>query len=192
MISPSHPKHTGNRPMPGIFFRGMSTMFKIRDIFKPRSDLLDEVPLKTGDTVIDYGCGPGSYIQELAVRVGTRGTVIAVDIHPLAIKRVDGIAKQQRLAQVKTLLTDGIHLTNLKDNSVDAVLLFDVFHMLGDQKGALMEIYRVLRQGGVFSVNDPHMTPDNLIAGVTNSGHFVLLERKTHIINFSSAPEFTM
>ena len=190
MIFLSNHRYTVDQPMPDIFFRGMSAIFKLRDIFKPRSMLLNEVPLKTGDTVLDYGCGPGSYISELAVRVGIRGTVIAVDIHPLAIRRVEVLAKKQRLSNVKAVLDDGVHLHNLIECSVDAVLLFDIFHMLGDKKSVLMEIYRVMRPGGTLSVNDPHMTPDNLIVGVTNSGHFRLVERKVHITTFTPLSKF--
>jgi trans-aconitate methyltransferase len=81
-------RYVVDRPMPGIFFQGMAAMFRIRDWLRPRGMLLDEIPLKAGDTVLDYGCGPGSYIPELAARVGENGAVIAVDIHPLAIQRV--------------------------------------------------------------------------------------------------------
>ena len=189
MTYTSNQRHTDDRPMPDIFFKGMSAMFKVRDLIKPPRVLMDEVAVKPGDTVLDYGCGPGSYIPELVKRVGTRGTVVAVDIHPLAIKRVEVLAKQQRLPNVKTVLTDGVYLPNLVDCSVDSVILFDVFHMLGDQRGVLMEIYRVLRPGGTLSVNDPHMSPDNLIAGVTNSGHFQLSERKARIITFTPAQD---
>jgi ubiquinone/menaquinone biosynthesis C-methylase UbiE len=171
--------------MPDIFFRGMSAVFKIRDLFKPRSELLDEVSLRPGDTVIDYGCGPGSYIRELSERVGADGQVVAVDIHPLAIEYVKDITRQHQLSNVTTYLSDGLHLPESADNSVDNVLLFDVFHMLGDQIGVLKEIRRVLRSEGTLSVNDPHMEPDQVIAGVTHTGFFKLAEYKEHILIFT-------
>jgi len=36
--------------------------------------------------VLDYGCGPGSYIKPLLELVGCSGKIFALDIHPLAIK----------------------------------------------------------------------------------------------------------
>ncbi len=176
---------TIDRPMPGIFFWGMTAMFKIRDWFRPREVLLDEIPLKAGDTVLDYGCGPGSYIPALAKRVSETGTVIAVDIHPLAVQRVEALAKRRGLPNVEAQLTDGVHLDSLADGSVDVVLLCDVFHMLGDQEGVLTELHRVLCPNSVLIVNDPHMDRDDLVAGVTRTGHFRLAKRGSHVTVFA-------
>jgi ubiquinone/menaquinone biosynthesis C-methylase UbiE len=176
--------------MPGLFFWGMTALFKIRDWFRPRDVLLDEVPLKAGDTVLDYGCGPGSYIPALASRVGESGTVIAVDIHPLAVQRVEALAKRQGLHNVEAQLTDGVHLDGLVDGSVDVVLLCDVFHMLGDQEGVLTELHRVLSPNSVLIVNDPHMDRDDLVAGVTQTEHFKLAKRGAHVTVF--APTVSM
>lgn len=184
MSEMTHVRHADNRPMPGIFFWAMAAMFKIRDWVKPRRLLLDEVPLRIGDTVLDYGCGPGAYIAPLAERVGDRGTVIAVDIHPLAIQRVAALAKRRGLDNVRTYQTDGVHLQGVNDGSVDVVLLCDVFHMLGDQAGVLAEIRRVLRPDGVLVVNDPHMDPDVLVAGVVHAGPFTLVKRGTDVATF--------
>ncbi|MGC9393497.1 MAG: class I SAM-dependent methyltransferase [Anaerolineae bacterium] len=174
-----------DRPMPGILFQGMAAMFRIRDWLRPRGVLLDEIPLKAGDTVLDYGCGPGSYIPELAARVGKNGAVIAVDIHPLAMQRVETLAKRQGLHNVNPYLSDGLHLPELDDASTDVALLFDVFHMLGDQDGVLREIHRILRPGGLLAVNDPHMDPDDLVARVTRGGNFRLVKRGTHSFTFT-------
>ncbi|MBN1874628.1 MAG: class I SAM-dependent methyltransferase [Anaerolineae bacterium] len=178
-------KSVVDRPMSGIFFQGMAAMFKIRDWLRPRGVLLDEIPLKVGDTVLDWGCGPGSYIPELATRVGQNGAVIAVDIHPLAMQRVGTLAKRRGLCNIKLSLTDGVHLPDLVDSSIDVALLFDVFHMLGDQEGVLREIYRILRPGGVLAVNDPHMDQDDLAARVTRSGQFKLVKRGAHSFTFT-------
>lgn len=173
----AHHGHTADRRLPNLYFRAMTAMFKIRDWFRPRSVLLDELPLKAGDVVMDYGCGPGAYISELAARVGATGTVVAVDIHPLAIERVTALAQQQGWSNIETYLNDGVHLPNLGNDSVDVALLCDIFHMLGDPAGVLAEIARVLRPNGVLAVNDPHMNRDRLIAGVMSTGHFRLVQR---------------
>ncbi|MBN2391546.1 MAG: class I SAM-dependent methyltransferase [Anaerolineae bacterium] len=180
-----------DRPMPSIFFQGMAAMFRIRDWLRPRGVLLDEIPLKAGDTILDYGCGPGSYIPELAARVGKNGVVIAVDIHPLAIQRVEELAKRQGLHNVHAYLSNGVHLPDLNDASSDVALLFDVFHMLGDQEGVLEEMHRILRPGGILAVNDPHMDPDDLAARVTRSGNFKLAKRGMHSFTFTPVVDQT-
>jgi ubiquinone/menaquinone biosynthesis C-methylase UbiE len=174
-----------DRPMPGIFFQGMAAIFRVRDWLKPRGVLLDEILLKAGDTVLDYGCGPGSYIPELAARVGKNGVVIAVDIHSLAIQRVEALARRQGLHNVKPYLSDGVHLPDLDDACTDVALLFDVFHMLGDQAGVLREMHRILRPGGVLAVNDPHMDQDDLAARVTRCGNFRSAKRGMYSFLFT-------
>lgn len=180
MTHATNANYAVDRPMPVVYFWGMAAMFKLRDWLKPRGQLLDEIPLKAGDTVLDYGCGPGSYVPELAARVGQNGLVIAVDIHPLAIERVETVARQQKLHNVQTGLNDGVHLPGLADASVNAVLLFDIFHMLGDPEGVLAEIHRVLRADGVLAVNNPHMNQDDLLTKVTRSGDFRLAKCGAH------------
>ena len=185
MTQTASERYVVDRPMPGIFFQGMTAIFKVRDWLRPRGVLLDEIPLKAGNTVLDYGCGPGSYIPELAARVGTKGVVIAVDIHPLAIQGVEALARRQGLHNVKPYLSDGVHLPDLEDASVDTALLFDVFHMLGDQAGVLREMHRILRPDGILAVNDPHMDQDGLAAQVTRDGNFRLAKRGTHSFTFT-------
>lgn len=46
--------------MNDLGFRIMSMMFKCRDLFAPRKKILEEVGLKEGDRILDFGCGPGS------------------------------------------------------------------------------------------------------------------------------------
>ena len=46
-------------------FKFMSLSFKIRDLFLSPKNLLKEVGIKPGFYVLDYGCGPGSYINLL-------------------------------------------------------------------------------------------------------------------------------
>jgi SAM-dependent methyltransferase len=44
-----------------------------------RRQIVDELPLHRGDTVIDAGCGTGLCLQYLEERIGPEGTIIAVD-----------------------------------------------------------------------------------------------------------------
>jgi hypothetical protein len=48
----------------------MAFTFKIRDFFRPRRDIVKEVGIKEGFHVLDYGCGPGSYVTAVAELVG--------------------------------------------------------------------------------------------------------------------------
>lgn len=148
----------------------MSLGYKFRDLRLPRKNILKEVGIKPGFRVLDYGCGPGSYIIPLAELVGESGKVYALDIHPLAIRKVQGIASKKQLANVETILSDC--QTALPDNSLDVVLLYDIFHHLSDRDRVLKELNRVLKPDGILSFSDHHMKEREILAGVTNGGLF--------------------
>ena len=108
--------------MGNFAFRCMALAFKFRDIFVSRKKILNEVDIKPRFHVLDYGCGPGSYITATAELVGRSGKIYALDIHPLAIQRVENIASKKQLTNVETICSDC--KTELSDNSVDVVLLY--------------------------------------------------------------------
>jgi len=153
-------------------FQFMSLGYKFRDFFLPRLNILKEVGIKPGFHVLDYGCGPGSYIMPLAELVGESGKIYALDIHPLAIQKVQDIASKKQLANVETILSDC--QTGLPDNTLDAVLLYAAFHHLSDPDVVLKELYRVLKPDGILSFSDHHMKENEIVAEVTNSGLFRL------------------
>jgi ubiquinone/menaquinone biosynthesis C-methylase UbiE len=172
-----------DKPMPNFAFSVMSYMFKLRDLLSPRDKVLEEVNIVSGFQVLDYGCGPGGYITGAAERVGESGKVYALDIQPLALQYVQDIARKKRLTNIETILSDC--KTELPDNSVDVVLLYDIFHMLSEPQAVLAELHRVLKDGGMLSLNDHHMSEDDIIAGVTNSRLFELMSKGKHTYSFS-------
>jgi len=161
-----------DKPMSSFDFQFMSLGYKFRDFFLPRKKTLEEVGIKPGFHALDYGCGPGSYIIPLAELVGESGKIYALDIHPLAIRKAQGIASKKRLANVKTILS-GCQ-TGLPDNSLDVVLLYDIFHHLSDPDVVLKELHRVLKPGGILSFSDHHMKEKEIVAEVTYGGFFRL------------------
>jgi ubiquinone/menaquinone biosynthesis C-methylase UbiE len=105
-----------DKAMSDFHFQFMSLGYKFRDLRLPRMDILKEVGIKPGFHVLDYGCGHGSYINPLAELVGKSGKIYALDIHPLAIQKVQDIASKKRLANVETILSDC--KTGLLDNTM--------------------------------------------------------------------------
>lgn len=171
-----------DRPMSNFDFRFMSAGYKFREFRLPRMNILKEVGIKPGFHVLDYGCGPGSYIVPLAELVGKSGKIYALDIHPLAIRKVQDIASKKQLANVETILSDC--QTGLPDNSLDAVLLYDAFHQLSDPDVVLKELHRILKPDGILSFSDHHMREDEIVSEVTNSGLFRLLRKGLRTYTF--------
>ena len=60
----------------------MSLIFWLRDKVVPPLQVLNEVGIEPGYSVLDFGCGPGGFTIAAAKLVGTSGEVFAADIHP--------------------------------------------------------------------------------------------------------------
>jgi ubiquinone/menaquinone biosynthesis C-methylase UbiE len=171
-----------DKPMSNFDFQFMSVGYKFRDFFLPRLNILKEVGIRPGFNVLDFGCGPGSYIIPLVELVGESGKIYALDIHPLAIKRVKDIALKKQLTNVETILSDC--QTGLPDNSLDAVLLYDAFHHLSDPDMVLKELHRILKPDGILSFGDHHMKEEEIVAGVINERLFRLLRKGQRTYTF--------
>jgi ubiquinone/menaquinone biosynthesis C-methylase UbiE len=185
-LDTSRGKHSeGNhidKRMSNFGFKAMAFTFKIRDLFKPRKNVVKEVGIKPGFHVLDYGCGSGSYITAVAKLVGKSGRIYAVDIHPLAIQMVQRIATKNQLTNVETILSDC--KTGLPDESVDAVLLYDTFHDLSNPDEVLQELYRILGPNGILSFSDHHMRKDEIVSRVTQKGMFKLSRKGERTYSF--------
>jgi ubiquinone/menaquinone biosynthesis C-methylase UbiE len=163
-------------------FKMMSLMFRIRDMFSPPMRILQEAGIRSGHSVLDYGCGPGSFSIAAAEIVGASGKVYALDIHSLAIQRVKKRASQRRLANVETIQSDCA--TGLPDSSIDVALLYDIYHLLDRPKDVLQEIHRVLKQNGILSFSDHHLNDDQIVQLVTSTGLYTLLSKNPRTYTF--------
>lgn len=107
--------------------------------------------LRPGQDLLDVGCGPGSITVGLAARTAP-GRALGVDAvaAPLAEARAAadaaGVALDLRVADVMAL--------PLPDDSVDVVHAHQVLQHLQDPVGALREMARVCRPGGLVAVRD--------------------------------------
>jgi ubiquinone/menaquinone biosynthesis C-methylase UbiE len=172
--------------MSNMSFRGMSLWLKAREWFGNPRQRLEEAGLERGQAVLDYGCGIGSYAIPAAQIVGDGGVVYALDIHPLAVETVARRADKENLANVETIQSD--RDTGLNDESVDAILLYDVLHSVPDKGALLCELYRVLKPGGSLSVVPDHMEEDVFLETVQAGNLFSLQARNGKVYWFSKCP----
>jgi ubiquinone/menaquinone biosynthesis C-methylase UbiE len=171
--------------MADLHFRIMTFSFKVRDFFKPRKDIVQEIGIKEGFQVLDYGCGPSGYVPAVAELVGESGKLYALDINPLAIKTVNKLAAKKQLPNVKTILSDCD--TGLPDDSIDMVLLYDAFHDLTNPDKVLTELHRVLKPNGVLSFSDHHLKENEIKSQMTRNGLFKLAKKGKRTYSFIPA-----
>ena len=169
--------------MPNLYFRFMAFEFKIRDLFSPRKNIIANIGIKPGDSVLDYGCGPGSYVVPVSRLIGETGRIYGLDIHPLAIKYVQDLSKKKRLTNVTTIQSGND--TGLPDNCIDIVLFYDVLHGLPQLEPIFRELHRVLKPSGILSVNDHHLKEDDIKSRFMRYGLFRFKEETRHATSFS-------
>jgi ubiquinone/menaquinone biosynthesis C-methylase UbiE len=174
-------------PLAILRFRFMVAVFRLRDWWRPRREVLQEVGIRPGFRVLDFGCGTGSYIRETARLVGESGQVYALDINPLAIEAAKQITARYGLGNVKTILSECA--TGLPDESVDLVLLCDVWHGLIRPNDVLKELHRVLKRDGFLSFSDHHLSEKRISEGVTEGGLFILAGRGRKTYRFTKIRE---
>jgi ubiquinone/menaquinone biosynthesis C-methylase UbiE len=146
-----------DKPMSNFAFRFMSFGFRIRDYFMSPKEIVKQAGIRKGHTVLDYGCGPGSYSIAAAEIIGESGRLYAVDIKPLSLRTVKKKAEKKELKNIVTILTDC--KIDLPDDSIDLVLFYDIYHNLNERNknAVLNELHRILKPNGLLSFSDHHL-----------------------------------
>ncbi len=109
--------------------------------------LLEALKIKPGDTVCDLGCGNGFYTLQLAKLVGEQGKVLAVDIQPEMLHLLQERAKAEGITNIEPVTGTQVD-PGLKPESVDLILLVDVYHEFSHPHQMLQAMRRALKPGG--------------------------------------------
>ena len=129
---------------------------------------LKGIGIKRGQDVLDFGARIGSYSIPLAKIVSSQGRVYALDIDTIALEELKKRAFEQKLSNITTLHGRDDLRIMLDDGSLDAVLVYDVLHLIDDRPGLYKEIHRVTKNGGLFSVYPKHNKLDSPGWGLEN------------------------
>ena len=132
-----------------------------RELEEMPETALDKIGIKTGMTVADVGAGSGYFTVRLAKRVGTGGKVYAVDVQPEMIAMVRDRAAKLKLSNVEPVLGAESD-PKLPKNSLDLVLLVDVYHELSQPQRMLRRLREALKNDGRLVIleyrkEDPHI-----------------------------------
>jgi len=124
--------------------------------------VLERIGIRRGQTVLDFGCGSGTYTIPAAKIVGEQGRVYALDKDKEALDELMQKAESAGARNIERMQTSGKLGIELTDESVDVVLLFDVFHsyyfpQASDRRRLLGEIYRIMKPSAFMSVWPKHM-----------------------------------
>ena len=118
---------------------------------------VEQFDLGKGNYVADFGAGTGFYSFAAAEAVGSTGKVYAIDIQKDLLEKLKNEARNNRhLSNVDIVWGDLDHLggTRLRADSMDPVIVANVFFMLEGKDNACMEIKRILKKGGRVLIVD--------------------------------------
>ncbi len=163
--------------LPDISFRLMSFVISMRDIFSPVGKRLDRFGIRKGFVVVDFGCGPGSYLERASKIVGDAGKVYAVDVHPLAIMSIKRKAEQKNLNNVVPVLSTGYPI-DIESRSADVIYALDMFHHVKDTDGFLTELHRVLKPNGSLFIESGHQPLDGARKKILKSDCWVIVKEE--------------
>lgn len=108
--------------------------------------------LRAGQRLLDLGCGPGTITLDLAELVAP-GEVVGLDREASLFPAARAAAADRGLAGVRFGVGDAQALAE-PDASYDVVHAHQLLQHLGDPVGAMREMRRVVRPGGVLAARD--------------------------------------
>jgi ubiquinone/menaquinone biosynthesis C-methylase UbiE len=132
-----------------------------RDARQRPRELVEELGIRAGDTLVDLGTGPGYMLPWLSRAVGASGKVIAEDIQQDFLDHARNKTQQGGLKNVEFILgtpTD----PKLPPNAVDLVMALDVYHHFDYPRPMLAAIAKSLRPGGRLAIVDYYKRPGSM------------------------------
>jgi ubiquinone/menaquinone biosynthesis C-methylase UbiE len=114
--------------------------------------MVDDLPVRPGDNVLDMPCGDGAYTVLLAEKVGSGGSVVGTDLSATYLALARAYADQSAVAGHTRFQTGDIASLPFDDNTFDLIWCAQSMYSLPDPLGALRELRRVVRPGGTVAV----------------------------------------
>lgn len=112
--------------------------------------------VRTGDTVIDLGCGPGFFTLPMAEMVGENGSVIAIDVQEEMLSMLRGEAEERGLlSHIHLHLCRGDSLALEREVHASFALAFHVLHETEDVARMLSELHDAMGPGARLLVAEP-------------------------------------
>ena len=118
-----------------------------REIEERPQTLIRALKLKAGDKVADIGVGTGYFARRISRIIGPKGTVYGVDIQQEMLDLLGRNLKNAGIKNVEGVLGT-ISNPNLPANTIDLVLMVDVYHEFSHPYEMMQNICNALKTGG--------------------------------------------
>lgn len=118
--------------------------------------LVNQLNIKQGMKIADFGCGSGNITIALARLVGSDGEITAIDVLKSALESVKSRAETENLSNIKLTRAnlEILGSSKLADESMNLVLLANILFQSPNQPAIIQEAERVVKKNGRIIVVD--------------------------------------
>lgn len=136
------------REIAGIMsYRGISWLERAsREKEENTSKLINNLGIEPTDTIADIGAGSGYHSFKMASKA-KEGLIYSVDIQEGMLEAISEKKKETGVQNI-TIVLGNDKSTELPDNSVDKVVMVDVYHEFSYPLEMLLSIKKALKPGG--------------------------------------------
>lgn len=130
----------------------LESNYRKRDFQRRRQLVEAALAAREGERVLDVGCGPGFYLEQLAPAVGPRGKLAGIDSSEEMVE----LARRRCAAipNVELLVASAGDRLPFPDGEFDAAISVQVLEFVAEIDRALAELHRAVRPGGRVVVWD--------------------------------------
>lgn len=133
--------------------------------------LLQHMPVQSGDKVGDFGVGTGVYSEALLEKLSDEGEVYAFDVYEPHIESLHRSCMNKKKSNLFSLCVDLNARIPLKDTLLHQALVVNTLHALAKRDQFLSELHRVVKPGGrvliadwIHSFNNLGPTEESVVA----------------------------
>ena len=110
--------------------------------------------VKSDDAILDFGCGTGLICNEIA---GNVRVILAIDISTNMIEISKNKAKERNIQNIEFARTT-IFDEKIKAESFDAIIAFNILHLLEEPQKYFRRLNQILKPGGLLISSTPCMS----------------------------------
>lgn len=117
---------------------------------------IEQFAVDPGLSVADFGSGAGFYALALSRAVGPTGNVYAIDVQQDLLIKLKNEAIRQNISNIEIVLgnVEENKGSQLKDNSVDRVVIVNMLFQTKDKDAVIDEAKRILKDKGTILIID--------------------------------------
>ncbi len=129
-----------------------------RELAPMREAAIGSLDIEVGDRVLEVGCGPGTNFEQIRSEIGEHGSLIAIDYSPDMVKAARQRVERRGWENVTVRRADATAADI--GNGFDFAVAILSMSVMPDIQKAVENVYRSLRNGGMFVAFDVRDVPE--------------------------------